>query len=200
MSENQEEKKGWSWLGFFFAPYYYAGYGNLGKGILYAILGVFPLFGIIIAIISGKNARKDLPIGKQEFKWANVAIIFVLIVVFGFILQLTIQSIKADSSSNEINIVKTSSLEICPDATVEKMVNSFISNPSWEGGMTDEGINFVDISGEITYMNKPVDAVLQFIFSKDNTTFNYNAFEINEIPQNNLTATELLTKMCESAK
>ena len=35
MEENQvEEKQGWSWLGFFFAPHYYAGYGSLQKGII----------------------------------------------------------------------------------------------------------------------------------------------------------------------
>jgi len=29
MQENQvEEKKGWSWMGFLFAPHYYAGYGK----------------------------------------------------------------------------------------------------------------------------------------------------------------------------
>lgn len=32
MSENQvKEKKGWSWLGFFFTSIYYAGYGKVGK-------------------------------------------------------------------------------------------------------------------------------------------------------------------------
>lgn len=33
MSEDGNKNKGWSWLGFFFAPYYYAGYGKLGKGM-----------------------------------------------------------------------------------------------------------------------------------------------------------------------
>lgn len=92
MSENQiEEKKGWSWLGFFFAAYYYAGYGNLKKGLIYAAIGAFPLFGLIIAIISGKNARKDLPIGKQDFQWSNIGIAVVVNAIAIILLQLAIR-------------------------------------------------------------------------------------------------------------
>ena len=93
MSENQnEEKKGWSWLGFFFAPHYYAGYGEVKKGIIYAIIGAFPLFGLIIGIIAGRSARKDLPIGKQDFKWANVGITVAVNIVVAIILQIAIAS------------------------------------------------------------------------------------------------------------
>lgn len=93
MLENQvEEKKGWSWLGFFFAPHYYAGYGDLKKGLIYAVIGAFPLFGLIIGIISGRNARKDLPIGKQDFKWANVGITVVVNIIVAIILQIAIAS------------------------------------------------------------------------------------------------------------
>ena len=93
MSENQnEEKKGWSWLGFFFAPHYYAGYGEVKKGIIYAIIGAFPSFGLIIGIIAGRSARKDLPIGKQDFKWANVGITVAVNIVFAIILQIAIAS------------------------------------------------------------------------------------------------------------
>jgi len=90
MSEEQkilskDEKSGWNWLGFFFAPYYYAGYGDLKKGGIYAVVGAFPLFGLIIAIISGKNANKDLPIGKQEFNWKNVAVAVWMLGIFQLI-------------------------------------------------------------------------------------------------------------------
>ena len=88
MSENQnKEKKGWSWLGFFFAPHYYAGYGEVKKGAFYAIVGAFPLFGLIIAIIAGKNAKKDLPIKKQDFKWINVVLTIFLTLASGLTMQ-----------------------------------------------------------------------------------------------------------------
>jgi len=89
-----EEKKRWSWLGFLFAQHYYAGYGELKKGIFYAILGGFPLFAIIIAIMCGMNAKKDLPIGKQDFKWVNVALTVVITIVSSVLLKILIQSIK----------------------------------------------------------------------------------------------------------
>ena len=196
----EEEKKGWSWLGFAFAPYYYAGYGNLKKGILYAVFGVFPLFGLIIAIMGGRNARKDLPIGKQKFSWGNVAIIVALTIVNAVAIQMAIENFKTDSTSNEVNIIKMSSLDMCPTSTVQEMVNSFISNPIWESDTTEDGIKFVNINGDITYNNEDVKALVQFIFSKNNETFKYNYFEMNGIAQDKSMANALLTKMCESTK
>jgi len=198
MSEVQEEKKGWSWLGFLFAPYYYAGYGKLKKGVIYVVLGTFPLFGIIIAILGGRNARKDLPIGKEEFNWKNIGIIFVINIVTAMSLQMALEN--RSSSNKEIEIVKQSSLEMCPNATVEQMVDGYISNPSWESDVSDDGVKFVNISGEITYLNKTVDALLQFTFTKDGTSFKYNYFEMNEMVQNDFLANALLSNMCESTK
>ena len=103
-------------------------------------------------------------------------------------------------SSQEVKTIKQSSLGMCPTATVEEMVDSFMGDPSWESGVTDDGTKFVNIGGDITYADKTVRALIQFIFTKDGTSFEYNAFEINEVPQNQLIAGSLLTKMCESAK
>jgi hypothetical protein len=195
MEENQvEEKKGWSWLGFFFAPYYYAGYGNVKKGAIYAIIGAFPLFGLIIGVISGRNARKELPIGKQDFNWKNVALTVFLTIASG----LTIQSIL--TPNQEVETIKQNKLGMCPTATVEEMVNGFFGDPSWESDVTDKGIKFVNIGGDMTYANKPVRGVIQFTFSKDETSFEYQAFEINGVPQNQFIAGALLEKMCDSTK
>jgi hypothetical protein len=96
-----EEKKGWSWLGFLFMPYYYAGYGALQKGSIFAILTGFiagievgtsvvaliiVLFiGIGTAIYGGMNAKKELPVGKQDFSWKNVIIATVAYTIAMFI-------------------------------------------------------------------------------------------------------------------
>lgn len=194
----EEEKKGWSWLGFLFTPYYYAGYGNLKKGITYAIVGAFPLFGLIIAVIGGINAKKNLPIGKQKFKWINVVMALTLTIVSATAIKATIQSIKGSYLNQEVKIIKQSKLELCQTATIEEMVNSFMSNPSWKSDIADTGEKFVNISGDITYIDKPVKGVLQFIFSKNNNSFQYNAFKMNGIVQDNLIANELLVEMCKS--
>jgi len=88
MSENQvEEKKGWSWLGFFFAPYYYAGYGDLKRGLIFAVLYAIPFIALAIGIYGGLKAKKELPIKQQEFQWKNVGIA----VVVNFIAIVAIQ-------------------------------------------------------------------------------------------------------------
>lgn len=75
MSENQvEEKKGWSWLGFFFAPHYYAGYGDLQKGVIFAVLAGIPFVALLVGVYGGLKAKQELPIKQQEFQWKNVGI------------------------------------------------------------------------------------------------------------------------------
>ena len=76
-----EKKTGWSWLGFFFSGYYYAGYGNLKIGLLYAVLSAIPNAGIVIAIIAGINAKKDLPVGQIKFVWKNLIPIFFVMIL-----------------------------------------------------------------------------------------------------------------------
>ena len=92
MSENQaKEKKGWSWLGFFFAPYYYAGYGDLKKGFIFAILYGIPFIGLIAGIYGGLKARQELPIKQQEFQWKNVGIVAVVNFVILIAIQLMLR-------------------------------------------------------------------------------------------------------------
>lgn len=69
MSNQVDEKKGFSWLSLLFAPYYYAGYGKFSKGLLFAIIGFIPLTQIIVNIYAGVKAKKELPVGKQDFRW-----------------------------------------------------------------------------------------------------------------------------------
>jgi len=93
--EQTEVKQGWSWLGFFFAPYYYAGYGNLQKGLILAVVsGLMPLFAIFVGVYGGLKAKKELPIGNQEFNWKNVGIAVVVLVIVSLISMTAIEMIK----------------------------------------------------------------------------------------------------------
>jgi hypothetical protein len=85
----QEEKKGFSWMALLFAPYYYSGYGKLKKGLIMAVIGFIPLTAIFVNIYGGFRAKKELPIGKQDFKWGPAIGVFFLhwiitAVVFSF--------------------------------------------------------------------------------------------------------------------
>ena len=93
--ENNKEIKGWSWLGFFFMPYYYAGYGKLKIGLWAAVsLGffgtlfselmlfdnilfligfvIFFLAGFTVVMYGGMYAKEDLPVKQEKFSWLNV--------------------------------------------------------------------------------------------------------------------------------
>jgi len=82
-----EETSGFSWMSLFFAPYYYAGYGKLNKGLIFAIIGFIPLTALIVNIYAGIKAKKELPIGKQDFKWgAAIGVFLIQVVLTGGIL------------------------------------------------------------------------------------------------------------------
>lgn len=107
--ENTAVKKRWSWLGFFFMPYYYAGYGALQKGIITAaVMGLFAgiqderyitlmvislIVGLSIAIYGGLKAKEELPVKQQKFNWVNVLIavfVYGVAVVIGSLLLTTL--------------------------------------------------------------------------------------------------------------
>jgi len=78
-----EEKKGFSWMGLLFGGAYYAGYGQLVKGIIMAVISFIPLTAIPVNIYAGLKARKQLPVGSQSFNWGAAVGVFIIPVVLG---------------------------------------------------------------------------------------------------------------------
>jgi len=99
--------------------------------------------------------------------------------------------------SKYVTMVKNGSLEACPDHTVNEMVQSFLGTPKWEHGVAADGSNFVNIRGRFSYDGKDVNGAIQFIV--DDNSFRFNAFEINDLPQNMFLAMSLMQKMCSAA-
>lgn len=100
-------KKGWSWLGFLFAPHYYAGYGQLKKGLLLAVIsGIMPLVAVAVGIYGGLKARQELPIKEVEFNWKNVAFTVITMIIVSLISQTVISKLK-DSNGTENNTAMT---------------------------------------------------------------------------------------------
>ena len=104
----------------------------------------------------------------------------------------------ASTDSKEVKLIKGGVLRLCPSHTVEKMVIGFMGSPSWESGKSSDGQVFVNITGDITYHEKPVRAKLQFHINGND--FLFNALEMNGIPSPNILAIGMMHKMCESAK
>lgn len=120
------------------------------------------------------------------------AVLFAVLGLLGF---------RAGSWGNaEIRIVKNGTLEACPKATVQEMVNGFMGSPLWASGVTEEGETFVNVSGDISVHEKKVRAVLQFFVDKKEGTFRFNALEFNGVPQPLIAAVAMMKKMCEGTQ
>jgi hypothetical protein len=104
--------------------------------------------------------------------------------------------INACSETPEVLMIKGGKLGSCPSKTVEEMVDGFMGSPSWSSITGDDGSNYVNIIGDITFNEKPVRALIQYKLNEDET-FEFNALEFNDIPQNGLIAMGLQAKMCE---
>lgn len=97
-------------------------------------------------------------------------------------------------SSAEIDQVKKGKLLHFNNKTIEEAIDGFFDSPSWESGTSNDGKSYVNVRGKIMYMNKEIDAEMQFRMN-ENKTFEINALEFNGIPQNNLMIIGLLSKM-----
>ena len=113
---------------------------------------------------------------------------------------LTLTVLVGCSDSEQINIVKKGTLNSCPNTTLEKMVDGFMKSPSWESGEGDNGQVFVNVKGGVSIKDKEVNAVIQFLVNKDNKSFQFQGLELNDVPQINLMAMGLLSKMCDESK
>ena len=112
-----------------------------------------------------------------------IAILLIIVGVFGC------------AEDPSISMVKSGVLDSCPDKNMNEMVNGFLGSPKWASGISEDGQKFVNIEGRLTYAEKEVDGLIQFLVNDDR--FEFSAFEINEVPQSVLIANALLEKMCE---
>ena len=77
--ENQSTNGGWSWMGFLFSAYYYAGYGKLQKGIVMMLLMCLIIPAFIIPFYCGFKAKSELPIKQVPFNWGKVGILVLVV-------------------------------------------------------------------------------------------------------------------------
>jgi len=157
MNEAKTTKGNWSWYGFLFAPHYYAGYGDIKKGSIYAALSGIPIFGLVIAFLGGKNAKKDLPIGEQEFKWTNVGITVAINFVALMIVQLLI------FGTSEIDSVKNGVMNFNKTITLGEALDNWddCESSSWTSFETSNKTKIV----EFTCSKKDVKEMGEKVFS-----------------------------------
>ena len=62
--------------------------------------------------------------------------------------------------------MKYAKLGSCPEKTLDEMAKGFMGSPSWSSGKSEDGNTFVNLEGDISYMEKKVSALIQFIFNE----------------------------------
>lgn len=116
-------KKGWSWLGFFFGPYYYAGYGMFKKGLILGFLSSIPLIGTLgVPIYCGIKAKKELLVGETPFDWKSSFGLFGVFSVIFFIF-VTI-AIIVEIEKEDTNATEASQIAMTANAQPEPIANA----------------------------------------------------------------------------
>ena len=98
---------------------------------------------------------------------------------------------------DDVQIVKTGHLDNCPRKNLDQEVSGYFEQPRWEAGATKGGVDFVNVSGILTYQDRPAVAVLQFVMYKDKSGFKPYLFTINGVPQPLYVTAFTLAQMCE---
>ncbi|MDR2593949.1 MAG: fibrobacter succinogenes major paralogous domain-containing protein [Fibromonadaceae bacterium] len=97
----------------------------------------------------------------------------------------------------DVSVVKKGKLQACPDFTVEEMFDGFLEKPKWQR-TSENGIDYVNVSGITAGSGKPVNVFMQFWVRNDN--FGVQAIEINGESGNNADVYIVLNKMCTPLK
>ena len=159
--------------------------------------GVFFAPAIIPTLLTGSfYYQKE----NQIIKYSNFARVFLILWSVSFSVVFVVKIFDGSLFENgNVALVKNGTLNSCPNTTVKQMVDSYMGNPSWESGVSEDGEVFVNVGGDIHFVDKPVRAVIQFSVNEKKGSFEYTALEFNGVPQMKLLAIPLMGKMCESA-
>jgi hypothetical protein len=102
--------------------------------------------------------------------------------------------------SETIRIVKDGHFENFPDKPIGEAFEEFFGTPSWKSFQAESGEDVVEFKGTCMFMDKKVNATIQFIVNKDKRTFKLHTVEFNDIPQNGLIQAALMEKVFEKAQ
>lgn len=118
--------------------------------------------------------------------------------------RLKLDNVVQNSSNNDNNtdneyvlMVKKGYNESNPDISYGKAFENFFANPSWKYFKGEESQDVVEFTGDCTYMDVDVKALIQFTIDKENNEFEATYLSLNEVPQNMLTLSSLMAKVFE---
>lgn len=135
----------------------------------------------------GMRGRSSM---KKIFSIIGTVVIIIIIISF----------LWGHKSDKYIDIVKNGNLQKYPGVTINQAVKGFFGSPEWENNGEKDGFVYVTVSGKMMYMEKEVNAALQFKIDKENNSFEVYALEFNGVPQNLLMKATLIEKMFGDSK
>ena len=94
-----------------------------------------------------------------------------------------------------LSIVQDGNFTGHDDYTVGQAAACFFENPKWTSLKAEDGSNYVNLTGGMTFAGEPVEALIQFRVDKDAGTFVINAFEIDDAPQDDALKLSLIEAM-----
>ena len=104
--------------------------------------------------------------------------------IFSFLIMFGCGGGATDPS---INLVKNGTFNAYPNQPIGDAVNKVMSNPKWESGIgidgDTKGKTLVNLTGGVTYFEKPVEILWQFVVDETDQSFESYAIEMNGIPQ-----------------
>ena len=56
--------------------------------------------------------------------------------------------------------MRDGSLDDCPEVTLGEMADSYMDQPYWEGYEADDGFDYVNLIGGVTYNGMPLEALI----------------------------------------
>ena len=99
-----------------------------------------------------------------------------------------------DSDNKYVLMVKNGYRENNPALTYDKAFSAFFGTPRWKYFKGDEGKNVVEFTGDCTYQDAAVKAMIQFAVDEKNGSFEAVYLAFNEVPQNRLILATLIEK------
>lgn len=94
-----------------------------------------------------------------------------------------------------VNTVRNGHFNNYRSKTVGKLAECYFSRPRWESLTGTDGNTYVNLSGQITYVGETVNALLQFQIT--GSSWEINAFEMNNIPQGSLLTSGLVADIID---
>jgi|GEM_PF-3831304 len=134
---------------------------------------------------SGESIKQLGNMRKRAKKWAKI---FAVLAVIGWVFFRVIKLIMVinqhiPTEDDYINLVKNGHIYEYEQATVGEVLDDFLLNEEWEFGESEDGDKFVNVTGLLFYDGEETEALIQFFVYYKDDTFEFNALEIDDVPQ-----------------